>query len=97
MINELRPTSLLKIIIKIITKVLANWLCPHILLIVGQAQSAFTKNRYILDGVTYAHEILAASRNSDLEEVKIDFGKAFDFVSWDFLFELLFTRGFRQR
>lgn len=29
--------------------------------------------------------------------MKVDFNKAFDLVDWDFLFELLIARGFRER
>ena len=49
MANELWPISLLNAVIKIITKVLTNKPRPHIHLLVDQVQSAFTKNRYILD------------------------------------------------
>jgi len=37
-----------------------------------------------------------ASHNSKIEVVilKLDFEKAFEFISWDFLFELRVTRGF---
>jgi len=98
LINEFWPISLLNAIIKIITKVLANRLRPHIHLLVDQVQSAFTKNRYILDSVACAHEIIAATHNYDIEAVflKLDFEKAFDSVSLDFLFELLRARRFGQ-
>ena len=98
LINEFWPISLLNAIIKIITKVLVNRLRPHIHLLVDQVQSAFTKNRYILDSVACAHEIIAATHNYDIEAVflKLDFEKAFDSVSLDFLFELLRARRFGQ-
>ena len=98
MVDEFRHVSLLNGTFKIISKVLTNRLRPHIHLLVDQAQSAFTKNRYILDSVACAQEIFAASNNSNLEAIflKLDFEKAFDFVSWDFLFELLLARGFGQ-
>ena len=83
MVNEFRPISLLNDVFKIITKVLANQLRPHIHLLVDQVQSAFTKSRYILDIVAYTNKILVASHNSTLEAVylKLDFGKAFDSIS----------------
>ena len=47
--NEFQPISLLNVVFKIITKFLANRLRPCIHLLVGQVQSVFIKNRYILD------------------------------------------------
>jgi len=46
-----------------------------------------------------AHEILAASHITNIEAIflKLDFEKAFNSVGWDFLIELLATRGFGPR
>jgi len=43
-----------------------------------------------------AHEIVAASHHSNLDVVflELDFKKAFDFVSWDFLLALLQAKGY---
>ena len=83
MVNEFRPISLRNAIFKIISKVLANWLCHHIHLLVDQVQSAFTRNRCILDSVACAQEILAASHNSNIMVIflNLDFEKAFDSIS----------------
>ena len=99
MVNKFWPISLLNAAFKIISKVLANRIRPHIHLLVDQIQSAFTKNGYIVDSVACAQKILAASHNFNLEAIsfKLDFEKVFVSISWDFLFELLSTRGFGQR
>jgi len=83
MVNEFRPICLLNTICKIVYKVLANQFRPHIHLLIDKVQSAFTKNKYILDSVVCAHEILATSHSSNLEAIflKFDFEKVFDSVS----------------
>ena len=75
MVNEFRPISLLNAIFKIISKILANQLCPQIYLLVDQVQSAFTKNKYILNSVACAQEIIMATHNSNMEVIflKLDF------------------------
>ena len=99
MVNEFRPISLINVIFKIISKVLANRLRPHIHCLVDQVQSAFNKNRYILHSVACAQKIIAASHNSNMKAIflKLDFEKSFDSVSWEFIFQLLVARGFGQR
>ena len=83
MVCEFRPISLLNVVIKIITKVLANRLHPRIRLLIDQVESAFIKNMYILDSFACAREILAATHNSDVETnfLKLDFEKVFDSIS----------------
>lgn len=59
-------------------------------------QTAYIKGTYIMDNVVCAHEILHTVRKKKIKGVlfKIDFEKAFDRVNWDFLFEVLESRGF---
>jgi len=63
---------------------------------VAANQSAFIKGRYILESVVVAHEIVHSIHSSHIPGVvlKLDYEKAYDRVSWDFLFEVLKTRNF---
>ena len=98
-VNEFLPISLLNVVFKIITKILANRPRSHIYLLIDQVQSAFTKNLYILGSVACANEILVIFHGSNIEAVflKLDFEKTFNSVSWGFLFKLLLVRGFGHR
>jgi hypothetical protein len=64
--------------------------------IVNHSQSAFIKGRYILEGVVIAHEIVHSIHKSKEPGVilKLDFEKAYDRVSWQFLFDMLKDRDF---
>jgi hypothetical protein len=53
-ISEYRPISLINSVAKIITKVLANRLAPHMNELVSHAQNAFIKKRCIHDNFLYA-------------------------------------------
>ena len=59
-------------------------------------QSAFIKGRYILESIVVAHEIVHSLHKKKDEGVilKLDYKKAYDKVSWDFLFEVLDSRSF---
>jgi len=63
---------------------------------VAANQSAFIKGRYILESVVVAHEIVHSIHSSHIPGVvlKLDYEKAYDRVSWDFLFEVFKTRNF---
>jgi hypothetical protein len=64
--------------------------------IVAPTQSAFIKGRYILESVVVAHEIVHSINKSGEQGVvlKLDYEKAYDRVSWTFLFEMLESRNF---
>jgi hypothetical protein len=59
-------------------------------------QTAFVKGRFILESVVSAHEIIhSAMRNKEKGLVlKLDYEKAYDRVNWQFLEEMLVSRGF---
>ena len=64
--------------------------------LVASNQSAFIKGRYILESVEVAHEVVHSVHSSQQAGVvlKLDYEKAYDWVSWDFLFEILRTWNF---
>jgi Reverse transcriptase (RNA-dependent DNA polymerase) len=58
--------------------------------IISDSQSAFIKNRYILDNVITTHEVLHHVHKHKESSIlfKVDFQKTFDFVNWGYLFIL---------
>lgn len=96
MLSEFRPISLISSLYKIISKLLASRLKPFLGNLISKFQSAFIPNRQILDGVLVVNEIVdSAKRGKDsCLLLKIDFEKAFDSVSWDYLASIMNLMGF---
>ncbi|GKB75217.1 RNA-directed DNA polymerase, eukaryota, partial [Tanacetum coccineum] len=95
-VSDFRPISLIGSVYKVITKVLANRLGHVISDLVSNTQSAFIKNRQILDGPFILNEIIAWCKRKKRQSLifKVDFAKAYDSVRWDFLLEVLDAFGF---
>lgn len=64
--------------------------------VIGETQSAFIKGRSILDGVLITNELVDYVKRGRKGSLlfKVDFEKAFDCVSWDFLFLTMECMGF---
>jgi len=92
------PISLLNASFKIITKNLADRLRVALGSLVDNAQTALIKNRFILDSVGLAQEIIASCHYNHQSGIllKLDFEKAFDKGGLELFFDILRARGFSE-
>ena len=90
-ISNFCPISLIHAIAKIIAKMMATRMTPHMHDLVSNAQSAFIKKRSIHDNFMYVRNLARKlhRKNSPTLLFKLDIKKAFDSVRWDFLMDLL--------
>jgi hypothetical protein len=95
-LKKFRPISLINCSFKVFGKALNNRLVAISDRLLAPNQTTFVKGRFILESVVSAHEIiLDAMKNKDKGLVlKLDYEKTYDRVDWEFLEEVLITRGF---
>ncbi|XP_058745931.1 uncharacterized protein LOC131618790 [Vicia villosa] len=95
-LHEFCPISLVTSLYKILAKLMANRLKKCIGKLISGYQTAFVPGRQIQDGVLVLNEVIDLAKRSGQEccILKVDFAKAYDNVSWDFLFYVLRMSGF---
>jgi hypothetical protein len=89
--SDYRPISLIHLIGKLFSKLLANSLAPKLDDVVHPSQGAFFKGRLIHNSFHYVQgsaKMLHARHIPSLF-VKVDITQAFDSVAWPFLLEIL--------
>lgn len=98
-LSDYRPISLINSVVKIITKILANRLAPHLNDLVSNAQNTFIKKRCIHDNFIYAQRViqLLHKKKKPALFIKLDISKAFDSIGWSFLLEVLENLGFSTK
>ncbi|XP_071738848.1 secreted RxLR effector protein 78-like [Rutidosis leptorrhynchoides] len=67
--------------------------------LIGSEQSAFLGDRYILDGVLIANEVVDELKRNKRHGIifKVDFEKAFDSLNWNYLLEVMKCMGFGSK
>jgi hypothetical protein len=96
LVGDFRPISLVHSFSKLFSKLLANILKFRLGELVGANQSAFVIGRCLHDNFILVRQ-LARNINSRREKgvlIKLDLTRAFDSISWAFLFEVLRGLGF---
>jgi hypothetical protein len=98
-ISDYHPISVMHSVTKLLGKILATRLSPHLDSLVSPSQSVFIKGRSIQDNFQYiqgAVQCFHRSKNPMLP-VKLDIAKAFDSIRWEYMLELMEQLGFGQR
>ena len=97
--SDFRPISVLSLIPKLISKVLSNRLRMLLPDLISSYQTAFIHGRQISENFVSTRELIHHISHSGKQAVfaKIDFRKAFDSVSWDFLIRVMRARQFPDR
>jgi hypothetical protein len=80
LLDDFRPISLIHSFAKLVSKVLALRLAPHIDGLISNAQSAFIKNRCIKDNFLYVKNLARAYHRKKVPTslLKLNISKAFD-------------------
>ena len=84
---------------KILSKVLANKIKRVLDKVISKSQNAFVKGRQIIDAVLIANEIVDSimRRKEQGMICKLDIEKAYDSISWEFLYQVMNRMSFGSR
>jgi hypothetical protein len=66
--------------------------------VITENQSAFVSGRHILDNILIANEVASYLKSTGLKGFmfKVDFEKAYDSVSWEFIQSIMSLMGFSE-
>ncbi|XP_074290915.1 uncharacterized protein LOC141617643 [Silene latifolia] len=89
-VTDYRPISLCNVVMRVMTKCIANRLAKVMSSLVGETQNAFLPGRSICDNILVAHEAINKISSHGYGRLalcafKADISKAYDRVRWDFL------------
>jgi hypothetical protein len=100
--SNYRPISLCNVILKIITKTIANRIKQILPNIVNDFQSSFLPGRLITDNSLIVFETFhyikkPRKKNNDYVGIKLDMAKAYDNLEWSFINNTLTIMGFPHK
>uniref|UniRef100_A0A453G6D3 Reverse transcriptase domain-containing protein n=1 Tax=Aegilops tauschii subsp. strangulata TaxID=200361 RepID=A0A453G6D3_AEGTS len=95
-LGDYRPISLIHLVAKIFAKVLSLRLAPKLNNLVSPIQNAFIPGRSLHDNFMLLRQTTRLLHHLGAQRIllKLDLARAFDSVSWSFLFETLRCYGF---
>lgn len=92
-----RPISLCTVTYKIITKLIANRLKAVLPDLIGRQQMSFVPGRHIIANMVVEQEVIHTMRTKTggmgQMAIKVSLEKAYDRLSWNFIFETLVEAG----
>ena len=91
-ITDFRPISCLNTVYKAISRLLVKRLKPMLSHFILPSQTAFVKGRLLVENTTLAGELVNGYHKNKGKKkitIKVDIAKAFDTLSWEFLFSCL--------
>ena len=92
LITDYRPIACLNTIYKVISRLLVKRLKPILSELIVPNQTAFVKGRMLVENTSLAGELVQGYHKNNQTKritIKVDIAKAFDTLSWSFLFSSL--------
>ncbi|CAI5472698.1 unnamed protein product [Closterium sp. Yama58-4] len=98
-LNNYRPITLLNFTYKVLARVVADRMKSVLHMVIFPEQYGFIPGWRLSDAVALVADVIDAVKNGneDLILLLVDFQKAFDSVSRDFVFEVQYQMGFPER
>ena len=95
-IGNWRPLSMLCVVYKLASGAIANRIKPFLNFLINNEQTGFVPGRFIGESTRLIYDIMHYTQKAQIPGllILIDFQKAFDSISWNFIYKTLSFLGF---